>query len=298
MYYRPRRTLGLLVGSVLTLWALGIGLVLLNYGLTSELSVGGFLAYSGAACAALLVLLFGFWTYSLWTLAYTLDRNALIISWGPTQQVLPLSSIERIVPGMAVGVPAVRGLAWWGCHIGEATIDRVGAVLFYSAHQVPEDVLYVMTSEQTYALSLDHHSEFAREILRRQELGPTVTLEHHVRRSDLGLLTLWEDSLGLMIAGMAVATGALTWLHLAIRYKSLPAMISLHLPASDTLLSGSFVERSELIELSQIATTILLAGLLLGVLVHRYERMAGYLVFGGAVVVQVIFVVGTLFAIS
>ena len=298
MYYRPRRTLGLLVGSLLTLWALAIGLVLLNFGLTSELGLGGFLAYSGAALAALLVLLFGFWTYALATLAYALDRNALIISWGPTQQVIPLGAIERLVPGTAVGVPPIRGVAWWGCHVGRARIDRVGSVLFYSAHQTPEEVLYVMTPQQSYAVSVDDPSEFARQIVRRQELGPTTELEHHVRRSGFGLLSLWEDPRGLAIAGVAIAVAALVWLQLGVRYGSVPETIPLHFPASDPPPLVEVVERSALFELPQTATAILLVGLVFGALVHRRERMAGYLVFAGATVVQAIFLVATAIAID
>ena len=298
MYYHPRRTLGLLVGSLLTLWALGIGLVLLNFGLSSELGLGGFLAYAGAAVAAFLVLLFGYWTYALATLAYALDRNALIITWGATQQVIPLGTIERLVPGTAVGVPRVRGIAWWGCQIGRARIERVGQVLFYSAHQAPEQVLYVMTPEQTYAISVDDPSEFAHQILRRQELGPTAELEHHVRRSGLGLLSLWEDPRGLTLAGLAILSGALVWAQLAVRYDSVPETIALHFPPSEASPLVEVVERSALFELPQTATVTLFVAIAAGALIHRRERVAGYLVFTGAAAVQAVFFVATAIAIG
>ena len=219
------------------------------------------------------MLLFGFWTYALATLAYALDRNALIISWGPTQQVIPLGAIERLVPGTAVGVPPIRGVAWWGCHVGRARIDRVGSVLFYSAHQTPEEVLYVMTPQQSYAVSVGDPSEFARQIVRRQELGPTTELEHHVRRSGFGLLSLWEDPRGLAIAGVANRGGRPRLAaQLGVRYGSVPETIPLHFPASDPPPLVEVVERSALFELPQTATAILLVGLVFGALVHRRER--------------------------
>ena len=137
MFYRPPRTLGLSVGGVLTLWATIVGIVLLLVGVRSELGFVGLLAYLGAGVALLLAGLFAFWSYSLATLSYALDRNGLVITWGPTQQVIPLGAIERLVPGTAIGVPRVRGVTWWGCHVGRATIERIGAVLFYSTGTDP-----------------------------------------------------------------------------------------------------------------------------------------------------------------
>ena len=70
--------------------------------------------------AVALTVVFVYWTYSLATMSYALDRNGLVIAWGPVRQVVPLHSIERLVPGSAVGVPSVHGVSWWGHHVGNA----------------------------------------------------------------------------------------------------------------------------------------------------------------------------------
>ena len=298
MFYRPQRTLGLLVGAVLTLWAAGIAIVLLNFGLTSELGVRGFVAYTGAALAGVLALIFGYWTYALATLSYALDRNGLIINWGPTRQVIPLGAIERLVPGTAVGVPRVRGVSWWGHHVGSATIERVGPVLFYSTHQTPEQVLYVMTPERSYAISVEDPTEFAHQILRRQELGPTAELSHHVRRERPGLLSAWEDRTALALAALAVVAGALVWLQLAARYDGLPETLWLHFPPNEAPPLAADVERSALFELPRTAAAILGLNLVAGIVVHRWERIASYLLFAGAAAVQAVFFVALAIAIA
>ena len=90
MYYQPPRALGLLVGTILSFWAAAVALALIDNGLTSEIGIPGMVSYAVAMAVAALALLFAYWTYGLATLSYALDRNGLIIAWGPTRQVIPL----------------------------------------------------------------------------------------------------------------------------------------------------------------------------------------------------------------
>ena len=133
--------------------------------------------------------------------------------------------------------------------------------------------------------------------MRRQELGPTADLTHHVRRSGLSALALREDGTALGLAGIAVALGALVWLQVAVRYNSLPETIELHFPPTELPPLPEVVQRSAIFELPQTAALMLLGGLLLGALLHRWERVATYLTFGAAAAVQAVFFVATAIAI-
>ncbi len=289
MYYQPPRALGLLVGAVITLWAAALALVLLNNGFASEIGMGQFSSYAGALAAAALATLFGYWSFALATLSYALDRNGLVIAWGPTRQVIPLGAIERLVPGTAVGVPRVSGVSWWGHHVGRARIERIGEVLFYSTHQDPEQVLYVMTSERNYAISVQDPADFAREIQVRQELGPTAELTHHVERGGAAALPLSSDRLGQGLALLAVLAGALVWGQLAMRYGDLPATLELHFPPTEATLIVTVVSRDAIFELPRTALLMLGLNLLLGLLLHGWNRVTGYVLFIGATVVQLAF---------
>lgn len=287
MRYRPRRAPGLAVGGLLALWALGSGLLLLGLARGQEPGPAAFLAWGGAAAALLLAPAFAFWTWSLATLSYAIDRNALVIRFGPSQQVVPLGSIERLVAGEAAGVPRVRGLDWWGCHVGRARLERIGPVLFYSAHRTPAEVLYVVTPDGTYALSVADPDGFAREILRRQGLGPTAPLERHARHGVLAPLALWNDPRARALAGLAIAAAALAWLQLALRYGAAPEAIALPWRAG-AVEEAALAPRSALLEAPRAATAILAAALAAAALLHHRERVAGYLVLGAAIAVQAI----------
>ncbi|MEE8337867.1 MAG: PH domain-containing protein [Dehalococcoidia bacterium] len=286
MYYQPSRALGLLVGTVLALWTAAVGFVLFDNGLNSPIGIEGLISYVVAAAAAGLTALFAYWTYSLATLSYALDRNGLVISWGATRQVIPLGAIERLVPGTSIGVPRVAGVSWWGHHVGRARIERIGEVLFYSTHQSPAQVLYVMTSERNYAISVDDPADFAQQIQIRQDLGPTGTVTHHVERSGSALQGFWDDGVAVALALLALLAGAGVWAQVALGYGDLPSTLELHFPPSEVIPIVTVVSRDAILELPRVASLVLVLNVVLGVLIHGWERVAGYVLFLAAIAVQ------------
>ena len=280
MYYQPRRTLGLLVGAVLASWSAAIGVLLVNAGLTAGAGLAQLAAYGGGALAATLALLFCYWCYGLATLAYRVDRNGLVIEFGTTRQVIPLAAIERLVPEQALGAaPRVRGISWPGCHVGRADLARIGEVLVYSAHQSPEQLLYVMTNARTYALSVEDPARFAEEIQRRQRLGPTAAVVHRAERWGIPAQSLWHDRRALLLLAVAVACALAMWTQVTVRYPDLPPTLDIVFPPGADPGHLAVVERSALLELPRVATAMLAINLALGALAHGRSRAAAHVLF-------------------
>ena len=297
MTYQPPRALGMLVGGALTLWALAIAVLLVNHAVASDFGLTAVLTITGAIAAAALSSLFGYWTYALGTLSYALDRNGLVIHWGATRQVIPLSAIERLVPGTSVGVPSVRGVSWLGYHVGNANIDRIGDVLFYSTHQAPEQVLYVMTSERNYAITVADPAGFARQVQIRQDLGPTARVTHHAQRLGSAAQAFWYDPTGRMLVGVALLAAFLMWALVGIRYPGLPAAFELQFPAHEDNPLVNVQTKDAILELPRIASGLLVVNLVIGFVLHAWERVAGYVMFIAAAVVQVAFTAAIAIAI-
>ena len=289
MYYQPPRALGLIVGAVLALWAFGVAVVLFNNGVTSPIGPGSFLSYAGAAIAAVLTAIFAAWTYALATLSYQLDRNGLVITWGSTRQVIPLGAIERLVPGTSVGPTHVSGVSWWGHHVGRARIERIGEVLFYSTHQSLEQVLYVMTTEHNYAISVANPADFAHQIQVRQELGPTADVVHHVERPGVAGQAFWNDPVARGLALLALVAGALVWAQVSLRYDSLPATLELHFPPNAPVELVTVVSREAIFELPRTASALLAINLVAGFIFHGWDRAAGWVLLIAAVTIQLAF---------
>ena len=284
MQYQPPRALGLLVGILLTLWSGGVAVLLANGGVAADVGLQVFLTFLGASIAAALTVVLAFWTYSLVTLSYLLDRNGLVITWGPTRQIVPLRAIRRLVPASAVGVPRIHGVSWWGHHVGRAQVNQIGTVLFYSTHQAAEQVLYVMTSERNYAISVEDPEAFAREVVVRQELGPTAEVTHHVERSGASLESFWADPRARWLAAAALLVLAMVWGQIAFRYGGLPETLALHFPTNDPVVAPG--GREAILELPRTATGLLAVNLVLGVILHSWDRMAGYVLFAAGVAIQ------------
>ncbi|MEI7924610.1 MAG: PH domain-containing protein [Chloroflexota bacterium] len=297
MFYQPPRALGLMVGAVLIAWSIGIA-ALLVLGMLGQpfglLTLGTSTVI--AACLGVAGV-FAYWTYSLATLSYSLDRNGLVIRWGILRQVIPLGSIERLVPGTSVGVPQVQGVSWMGYHIGRAEIARIGNVLFYSTHQTPEQVLYVMTTERNYAISVPDPAAFARQIQVRQDLGPTAEVTHHVERALSSLQGFGEDRLGWILAAAALGVCALAWLLLALQYGGLPETVHVFFPPAEVNPLSDTNPRGILITVPRAATIVLAADLIVGVVMYAWDRTVARLVLGAGIAVQAGFLVALQLAI-
>lgn len=291
MQYQPPRALGLLVGAVLIAWSLGVTLLLLLLSFGRDIDVYTVGIYLGAAVALAVATLFGYWTYALATLSYSVDRNGLVITWGPVRQVVPLTAIERLVPGTSVGVPRVRGVSWLGHHVGLGVIDRIGPVMFYSTHQAPEQVLYVMTNERSYAICVTDPTAFAREIQVRQNLGPTAEVRHHVERLDAPIQAFWADNTGRGLAGLGLLLCIALWAAVGFQYSGLPEFVNVHFPAYETVAVAEEASRGVLLEIPRMATFLLALNLAVGFLLYTWERAAAYAVFVAASLLQLGFLV-------
>jgi hypothetical protein len=297
MNYQPPCALGLLFGAVLTLWALSIAALLINFAVASDFNIAAVLAVTGAVAAAALASLFGYWTYALATMNYALDRNGLVIHWGVTRQVVPLGDIERLVPSTSVGIPPIKGVSWLGYHIGRATIERIGDVLFYTTHQNAEQVLYVMTSERNYAISVEDPAGFARQVQIRQDLGPTAHATHHAQRLGSAAQAFWYDPIGRILVLVAGFATFLMWALVALRYPELPAAIELHFPAYEDTGLVDIRTKDSILQLPRIATLILAINLAIGFVLHAWERVAGYVLFLTAAAIQLAFAIAIAIAL-
>lgn len=289
MTYQPPRAIGMLIGSTLTLWSAAIAILLMNHAIAVNFGFSVVITLTCSIAAATIAALFGYWTYALGTLSYEIDRNGLVIYWGATRQVIPLEAIERIVPGTSVGIAPVRGVSWLGYHVGLASIERVGDVLFYSTHQDENQVLYVMTSGENYAISVDNPAEFAREVQIRQGLGPTATVAAHAQRMGSATQAFWYDPVSHVLVGTALLASFLMWTFVSFRYPALPIVFEMHFPAHEESRLVDVRTKEAILQLPQIATILLVINLLVGFVLHTRGRIASYLLFVVATIVQLLF---------
>jgi len=273
----------------------GIGLmvaiVLVNAGLiwlaiTRPLSVGTFVVGLAALVSLGLLGLVGYWLYGLARSGYLLDRNALVIRWGPAEQTIPAGNIERVLTGDEIeGRIRFHGGTWPGHCVGYGEVPGAGPALFY-ATVPPRRQIYVVTPGLTYGISPANREGFLESLRTRLEMGPTQIVEQSSRRPAFLDWPLWRDRLGLAL----LAAGFLALLaligYLCFQFPALPRLVPLHFNVVGN--PDRLGHRGQIFVLPLIGLLALLLNGALGWLAYRRERMASYLLWGGAILIQVL----------
>lgn len=297
MDFRPPRTLGSLTGAAFAAWCFIVAVALVARALTSDVGIGVIPLHIVASTFFALGLLFVYWTYSLGTMRYSLDRNMLTITWGDIRQRIPMSQIERLVPGRELANPHIAGVSWLGHHIGRSQLEGgIGDTLFYSTHRSPDDLLYVVTPHQSYAISIDDEVAFAEAIQARQRLGSLVAVPQAPERTYLAAQPFWEDRAALVLAFAAFATFFAMFAYITKQYPSLPQSIPLSFPH----LSGvtRIAARDELLKLPATGIGLLLVNLALAFVAHSWERMVGYVLLVAAIAAEGMLLAGAIIALN
>lgn len=239
---------------------------------------------------ALLVLLslplLGYLAYRTWgcfSLQYQVTRDGVIIVWGPLRQPVPMGQIERIVRG---GPSQMR--RWWpwpGPYAAAPGQSPLGRLLSYATRPVAEQLLLV-TPDRVYGISPAEPERFLEALQERHRLGPARTLTAEPVWPRLWRWRFWQDRLGqgLLLVGLLFSL-ALFGL-LSFRFPALPEQIPLHFNAAGQ--ADRLGPRQGLFLLPFIGLLAWGVNALWGGVVYRHQRLAAYLLWGGAVAVQVI----------
>lgn len=292
MEWRPRRLRGFLVG-------LGIvaGIVILDVLLViwiTHRSVGLLTFVLGLIVALSLpaLVLMAYWLYSLAGMQYTLERNGLIITCGAAKQIIPMDSIQQIIPGASrVLEGRMWGVRWPGCWLGHGHLAGLGLTLFYATTSLDEQLL-VITPTLTYAISPDNQEAFVQDFETRRQLGPLKPWSQESQQARFASWPIWSDRMGHVILGLGLLLNASLFAYLCGRYPELPLMVPLHFDASGAVDRSGM--RASLFVLPTIGLLVWTGNGTLGVLLRAREHVAAYLLWCGTLLVQILLIVAVL----
>jgi len=275
---------GLVFGVALMVGIVMVDVTLIWMATNRPVAVGTFIIGLAVLLSLGLLGLFSYWLTGLVQSRYLLDRNELIIHWGPTRQVIPTDKIERVLTGEEIeGRIRFYGAIWPGHCVGYGDLPDGSEVLFYGTVP-PRQQIYLITPGLTYAISPEDREGFLESLRKRLEMGPTQIVEQSSQRPGILDWPIWQDRLGLALMGVGVLAVLILTGLLAYRFPSLPLMVPLHFDATGT--PDRFGPRGQIFIVALIGwLTVLLNGVL-GGLVYRFERMVSYLLWGGTVLVQ------------
>ncbi|MGE5595465.1 MAG: PH domain-containing protein [Hyphomicrobiales bacterium] len=294
--FRPPRALGVIVGGAFVAWALIAAGFVINIALDGRTELKTLIAWVAAAVLLLLALAFANWTYAVASLAYEIEEDALVIRWGFRRVIVPIASIQRMVPGRTIDVAAIEGLNWWGCHIGSADVKRIGYTMFYSTHSEPSELLYVVTSEASYALTLIDQAAFAEEIQARAIVGAVERTPQRSVATGVAALPFWRDRVALVATGLSAAACVVLCAYVFVRYPGLPEVTQLNFPALGGVIRIG--DKTELLRIAYLGVGILAVNTSLGVVVHARERAAGLWLLASSGILQTVLLAAAVVAFN
>lgn len=294
--FRPATTFGVAIGSAVTAASLFFAFALLYKGLTMDTRLFALLPIIFGGLYLCFAALGAYWTWGCLTLAYVVDRNALLIRWGSLRQVVPLANIERLIPAGGGEAPGIDGVSWPGHSVGRAEVEELGEVLFYSAHRTMSEVLYVQTPTETYAISVEDPVAFAQTIQSNQARGPLFEQRQAVHRWGISAQSFWLDANARLLAVILIGAFVLVLGYVLEIYPGLADSVALRFPSLGGVVRVS--DKGALLDIPRSAAGFLALNLVLAVFLHTWERMVAYVLLLAGIAIQITLLVAAAVAVA
>jgi hypothetical protein len=236
-----------------------------------------------SACA---VAYLGYRTVGSFTMEYWVDRDAVTLAWGPTRQIVPMGQIKRIQRG--AGQLSDRARPWhWPCSDRRrVNCANLGMLNSYATCPPARQVILV-TDGESYGLSPADPDGFLRALQQRYALGLARPLQTELRRPPLWTWPLWRDRTALFLVGAGLVAVFLLFGVLSFRFPGLSSDLPLHFDVNGA--PDRIAPKVGLFSLPVIGLLSWVFDLAAGIWTYRrVQRGAAYLLWGGALVVQVV----------
>lgn len=284
--FKPNRWLGLASGTALVLLVLAFDAMMIWGIIQSGISMAGFGLFVLILASLFILILLSYWLYGLLGSGYMVDRNALVIRWGATTQVVPLESVTSVVTGDQLeGITRFRGVLWPGLRVGYGEVEDVGPTLFFATGPLKKQVVLV-TPALAYALSPGDQAAFLETLRHRMNMGPTQSVEQASQQPAILTWHFWDDGLGMALLVCALVLLVALFGYIAMRYPGLADLQPLHFDTAGQ--PDRWGTPPQVFTLPFIGLLALIANGGLGFLLYERERPAAVLLWSGAIGVQLL----------
>jgi hypothetical protein len=292
MIWKPTKVLGAIVGLIILLTFVGVDGFLIDNMLNQGISLNLYFTALLFMLSLPILAVWLYWYIGFLSLHYHMDRNALTIACATCRQIVPLETIQRIVPGSELTVSEnFRGIGWPGYLKGTMRLKGLGMVLVHSTEPL-ERQLVVVTDTVSYGISPMRRQQFLEDYPVRRSLGPIRDLKPVAERARLVTWPIWRDWwLWSILLAALLANVALFGL-ISGRWGNLPERLPLHFDVQGIV--DRIDSKDGLLVVPIIGALTLAVNTLLGILLHRQERLASFLLAFCALGIQSILWVATM----
>jgi hypothetical protein len=240
------------------------------------------------------------WGLAYRRLAYAMTESALRIEWLGSSLVVPYPAIQGIYTGQRLaGNATADGPRWPGINVGPSRVRGLGPLRFFATSSDQSRLTFitvdhggvVVTAEDPtgFQTALIDHVERYEQVATVTEEEPSTWFEREPSRAPW---TAVADRWLPICVGLGTLALLIVLALICVRYGDLPDQLPFHFDASGV--TSQIAPKSDLLRLPLLGLICLLVNWGLGVVVHPRERVLGRLLWLGAIVVQVVLLVGVL----
>jgi hypothetical protein len=234
--------------------------------------------------------------YSLHRSEYRLERGGITLAWGWRMEVIPMEDVLWVhQPEDLEAAPKPPLMRWPGAVTGKRRFLRGPEVEFMASSA--RDLVIIAAGESYYAISPENRQDFISAFQELTELGSLAQLKAQSIRPTLILTEVsgQRPLLIMILAGALLNISLLIWVLLVI-----PSRTGISLGFTPGGTPRESLESVRLILFPIINTTAYLANLVVGLFLYRNpeNRLFAYIVWGGSLLVALLFHLGMAFILS
>ncbi len=235
-----------------------------------------------ASVPLLIHLLYRVW--SIFTLEYWVDRNAITVCWANVRQRIPLHGMQRMVEGGAEELTKAGWGHWPGPYLRPGRTRQIASLTLLATRPL-DQCLLLDTGNTVFALSPSNKDEFLTAVQERFRMGPSTHLT--VAREHTALISrvFGESRMGVLLLGAGLLGVLALFGMVMVRFPNLPDMLPFRYSADG--LPEAIRSKTALFLLPGIGLSAWLANGLWGMwMANRKQFLGAYMLWGGAIIVQ------------
>ena len=289
----PRRSRG---GEAAAWAAIGLGVVaatILGVGLGVQPGPGTLAAMVAVALLAIAAVALALWSIAYRALRYTLDEDALRISWLGAGVDVPYGAIEGVLSGQRLEKSsAPRVPSWPGVYVGPGRARGIGSLRFFSTTRDTTALTVVAVHLGGVVISPDDPVSFRTAVIarvREHEQEPVPDVGIHSRPATERPWSALRDRWGLVCGVVGLLLLFITLAVLEIRMPGLPDRLPLRFDAS-----GQPTEiglKGDLFRLPLGGLGVLVVGGVIGVWLHARDTALARMLWVVGALVQAILLI-------
>jgi hypothetical protein len=229
------------------------------------------------------------------TLRYSLEPDALVITWLDREERIPYGRIDGILGGGRLGPLHVRGLDLPGYRVGASRSRALGLIRIYATSGRPDDIILVLTDTTSYALTPSSIEEFRQQLILSAEASNP---EREAARQAIrpGVQAVPRDAVMLGSAVLSIVLVALMVAWIMARFASLPDLMPIHF---DAMAHPDFVApKADVFRFPGVGGAILIINAVICAAIYTTERGAARLLAISTIVIELVTLVAVVRVVS